>query len=72
MKSGKYMLNIKSYDNFDEMMIQELQNGREIEYKAVVKKIPFIVSILPYICLLYCSLYLCMLCLARDRVAAEK
>ena len=51
MKSGKYMLNIKSYDNFDEMMIQELQNGREIEYKAVVKKIPFIVSILPYILL---------------------
>lgn len=51
MKSGKYMLNIKSYDNFDEMMIKELQNGRSIEYKAVVKKIPFIVSILPYILL---------------------
>lgn len=51
MKSGKYMLNIKSYDNFDELMIKELQNGRSIEYKAVVKKIPFIVTILPYILL---------------------
>ena len=63
MKSGKYMLNIKSYDNFDEMMIQELQNGREIEYKAVVKKIPFIVSILPYILLvvLFCIFMYVML-----------
>ena len=51
MKSGKYMLNIKSYDNFDQILIHELQNGSQIEYKAVVKKIPFIVSILPYILL---------------------
>ncbi|MBS5571395.1 MAG: ATP-dependent zinc metalloprotease FtsH [Clostridiales bacterium] len=51
MKAGKYMLNIKSYENFDQMMLSELQNGSTIEYKAVVKKIPFIVSILPYILL---------------------
>lgn len=51
MKAGKYMLNIKSYENFDQMMLSELQNGSAIEYKAVVKKIPFIVSILPYILL---------------------
>lgn len=51
MKAGKYMLNIKSYENFDQMMLSKLQNGSTIEYKAVVKKIPFIVSILPYILL---------------------
>ena len=51
MEAGKYMLNIKSYENFDQMMLSELQNGSTIEYKAVVKKIPFIVSILPYILL---------------------
>lgn len=51
IKQGKYILNLMSYDNFDELMVKELQEGRQITYQAVVKRIPFIVTILPYILL---------------------
>lgn len=49
MKAGKYILTVKSYENFDEMMLNEIKEGREVEYSPKVKEIPFIVSVLPYV-----------------------
>ena len=34
---GKYILRIKSLENFDKMMLDEISNGRNVEYKNKVQ-----------------------------------
>lgn len=48
---GKYILRIKSLENFDKMMLDEISNGRNVEYKNKVQDVPFVVTLLPYILL---------------------
>ncbi len=52
IEKGEYILTIQADENFDEMMLGELQNGRDIKYNTVVRNVPFIVSIIPYILLI--------------------
>jgi len=51
LKEGQYVLQIKSLENFDKMMLDEVKGGRDVEYKNEVQDIPFVVEILPYILL---------------------
>ena len=51
LKAGKYILKIKSLDNFDMIMLNELTAGRNFEYINKVQDVPFVVQILPYILL---------------------
>lgn len=52
MKSGKYMLNVPSVENFaDEMSPYIHSSDIQFEYKAVIRSVPFIVTIIPYILL---------------------
>ena len=51
LKAGKYILKIKSLDNFDMIMLDELTAGRNFEYINKVQDVPFVVQILPYILL---------------------
>ena len=51
LKAGKYILKIKSLDNFDKVMLDELTAGRNFEYINKVQDVPFVVQIIPYILL---------------------
>ena len=51
LDAGKYILRIKSLENFDKMMLDEISNGRNVEYKNKVQDVPFVVTLLPYILL---------------------
>ena len=51
LKSGKYIVKIKSLDNFDEELLEEIEAGRDFEYINKVQDLPFVVTILPYILL---------------------
>ena len=52
LKEGKYILKVQSLENFDEMMLEEVKNGSEVEYKNKVEDIPLVVEIIPYILLI--------------------
>ena len=51
LKSGKYIVKIKSLDNFDKELLEEIEAGRDFEYINKVQDLPFVVTILPYILL---------------------
>ena len=51
LKEGEYVLQVKSLENFDQMMLDEVKGGRNVEYKNEVQDLPFIVEVLPYILL---------------------
>ncbi len=51
LKDGKYTMSVKSYENFDELILEEIKAGSDLEYTPKVKEVPFIVSLLPYILL---------------------
>lgn len=51
LEDGKYVLTIKSYENFDELMLDAIKNGSKVEYSPIVNEVPFILSILPYLLL---------------------
>ena len=51
LKEGKYVLKVKSLENFDQMMLEEVKGGRDVEYKNEVDDLPLVVEVLPYILL---------------------
>ena len=72
MKAGKYMRNIKSYENFDQMMLSELQNGSTIDIRLWSRKFRSLYRFCR-IFSLWCSFsYLCTSCSDRARAAAER
>jgi len=51
LTEGKYILQIKSLDNFDKIMLDEVKGGRDVTYTNKVEDVPFVVKLLPYILL---------------------
>ena len=51
LKAGKYIVKIKSIDNFDKELLEEIEAGRDFEYVNTVQDLPFVVTVLPYILL---------------------
>lgn len=51
LKAGKYIVKIKSIDNFDKELLEEIEAGRDFEYVNKVQDLPFVVTVLPYILL---------------------
>ena len=49
LKDEKYIVKILSQDAFEETIKQQVDAGNPVVYKAVIKQVPFLLRLVPYI-----------------------
>ena len=72
LKKGKYSLKILSQDTFEKQLSDEIKAGNPVKYKAVVRHVPFILKILPYVLLSLLVVFVFYVLISQSQGAGTK
>ena len=72
LKSEKYIVKILSQDAFEETIKKEVDSGNPVVYKAVIKQVPYLLRLVPYILIILLLVFIFYILLGQLQGSGSK
>ncbi len=72
LKKGKYIVKILSQTEFEETIKEAVDAGNPVVYKAVIKQVPFLLRLVPYILIILMLVFVFYMLLGQAQGAGNK